>query len=357
MSDEEKCERAVALVNQGLDVLRRADEAPTSPLGPLRTAKERRAFRRAAEQLRQGKTAARYPNLHNAEEEAALYERTIRRDEILEQALHDFEEISRELGLIVQENPPGFVEAMRNFALEAQRLAEEQGPGSEAARRLRHVHQIAWLANRHKGQSRRGRPPASSPPALFTQDPAVMARYALSAAQILTSPPSPEETVISIPPEDRGSGQRLHFRIGLGPASWIGCFELGPTKVSTIDLMPDGKHLFVSAGGAGYVIDARSHTLVEALGTEVVVVLHRPRKLLVLSHQGMSLEAFGPNGRLWKTPIFSAGALRRVSLAANAVVGEALFLTMGWGRFSVKLETGEVEMGGMDVRLVASSPR
>lgn len=43
--------------------------------------------------------------------------------------------------------------------------------------------------------------------------------------------------------------------------------------VSTIGMMPDGKHLFVSADGAGYIIEASSRTLVEATGTEVVGVM------------------------------------------------------------------------------------
>ena len=41
-------------------------------------------------------------------------------------------------------------------------------------------------------------------------------------------------------------------------------------SVITIAMMPDGKHLFVSAQGAGYIIDLKSRTLVEEIGTDVV---------------------------------------------------------------------------------------
>lgn len=40
-----------------------------------------------------------------------------------------------------------------------------------------------------------------------------------------------------------------------------------------VRMMPDGEHLFVSAAGAGYIIDAASRTLVETIGTEVVDVM------------------------------------------------------------------------------------
>ena len=67
-------------------------------------------------------------------------------------------------------------------------------------------------------------------------------------------------------------------------------------------MLPDGKHLFVSAEGAGYVIDAKSRRLVETTVTQVVGAMRdEPLTLVVVDHNGMSLEAFGRTGRLWKT--------------------------------------------------------
>lgn len=110
-------------------------------------------------------------------------------------------------------------------------------------------------------------------------------------------------------------------------------------------MLPDGKHVFVSAGGAGYVIDPKSRTLVEATGTEIIDTLRdEPLTLFVVNHNGTSLEAFGKTGRLWKTDTISAGGFRRMSITGDELVGEARHpLLVGWARFSVKLTTGDVK--------------
>jgi hypothetical protein len=178
-------------------------------------------------------------------------------------------------------------------------------------------------------------------------DPSVEARYEQSTAELLTSPPSPDEAIIAIPPQGKDSGRgRIFLRIGIGQASWIGSFERGHTNVSTVSMLPDGKHLFVSAEGAGYVIDAKSRTLVETTGTEVVGTMRdEPLTLFVVDHNGMSLEAFGRTGRLWKTDTISSGGFRRLALTDDELVGEARHpAPAGWAGFSVKLATGAVEI-------------
>jgi hypothetical protein len=348
MNEDNPSERAVALVQQALEVLLRAETAPASPVTAFLTAKKRRALRREAARLRQGKAEPRYKNLHTAEDLAALYERTVQRDEMIEQGIRDFKRITRDLDCILEENTPGLRKTMETFALEARRAAEEQGPGSEAARRYRQVQLIAWLANRQHSQRRRQR--AAAPPRVApAPDSSAQAWWREIAAEILTSPPSPDEPVIPIPPQGQDSGrERMFLRIGIGPKSWIGSFECGHTNASTVRMLPDLKHLFVAAGGAGYVIDAKSRTLVETTGTEVIAAIHdEPLTLLVVNHNGMSLEAFGKTGRLWKTGTISSGGFRRMAHTAEAVVGEARHpLLVGWTRFSVKLATGEVEIDG-----------
>ena len=75
--DDNTPERAVALVNQALDLLRSGEDAPASPVNSFLPAKRRRALRRDAARLRQGKAEPRYKNLFTAEELAAIYERTV----------------------------------------------------------------------------------------------------------------------------------------------------------------------------------------------------------------------------------------------------------------------------------------
>jgi hypothetical protein len=74
-----------------------------------------------------------------------------------------------------------------------------------------------------------------------------------------------------------------------------------------------------------------------------------PNMLLAVDHNGMSLESFDKNGRLWKTGIISSGGFREMSLEDGIIAGEARQGSgEGWVGFSVKVATGEVrfEDGG-----------
>jgi uncharacterized protein YfkK (UPF0435 family) len=352
MNDDNASERAVELMQQALDLLRLAENAPASPVNTFLTAKRRRALRRDAARLRQGKAEPRYKNLHSAEELADLYERTVQRDEMFERSVRDFKRIARDLGRIREEHPSGLQTAMEALVLEAKRSAEGQGPGSEAARRYRNVLRLAWLGYQRHSHRRRQRAPVPRRIDL-APDPSVEARYEQTAAELLTSPPSSDDAVIAIPPEGKDSGRgRIFLRIGIGQASWVGSFERGHTHVSTIFMLPDGKRLFVSAEGAGYVIDAKSRTLLETTGTQVVGAMRdEPMTLCVVDHNGMSLEAFGRTGRLWKTDTISSGGFRRMAITDDELVGEARHPTRtGWARFFVKLATGDVEIDATDGR-------
>src|SRR5882762_10436137 len=88
-------ERAVALINEALEALQRAEKAPDSPVTTFAPLKLRRQLRRRAEMLRRGKAQPRYGNLHSAEQLADIYERTVRRDEMFERHMRDFKGISR----------------------------------------------------------------------------------------------------------------------------------------------------------------------------------------------------------------------------------------------------------------------
>jgi hypothetical protein len=166
----------------------------------------------------------------------------------------------------------------------------------------------------------------------------------LTAVEVLAAPP-PGEAVIAIPPEGEGSGRpRVFLRIGVGEAAWIGSFEIGHMNVGTVSLIPGGK-LFISAKGAGYIIDLESRTLVEVTGLHVAgVTSDALNTVMLIDHDGTRLEAFGTNGRLWKTDTISSGGFREISLEDNSIAGEARQAS-GWTRFSVDLATGEVRYG------------
>jgi hypothetical protein len=347
MKKNDASERAAALIHRAVDVLQRAAQAPDSPVSTFTSPKVRRQLRRDAARLRSGKAWPRYVNLHTSEELAGVYERTARRDEMVEQTREEFRKISFELGRVLEENGPAVEAALNALLREAKRAAEEQGPASEAAARYRQLVFLGLLGRQSLTRRRRRRDPA--PQALsLTPDPRVEVRYAVSAAELLSAPPSPDEPVVAIPPEGGGSGrERMFFRIGIGEWSWIGSFARGQRPASTVSMMPDDKHLFVSAEGAGYVIEARSRTLVETVGTDVVRVIHdEPLTLFVVDHGGRSLEAFGRTGRLWKADGISSGGFRGLRLAGHALFGEARqWWRTDWVEFAVSLATGEVWFG------------
>jgi hypothetical protein len=349
MKNEKASERAAALVHEAVDVLQRADHAPDSPVNTFQPAEQRRKLRRGAKRLRQGKAQPRYGNLHTSEELADIYERTVQRDGILEQAGAELRRISLEIRRVVEQEGAAAARTFNAMFLEAEEAAMLDGPDSESAQRYRRMRFLISVGARREFEKRRqtGSPYPRVIPFL-TKDPRIELRYELAAAEILASPPPSGEAVIAIPAEDSESGRgRVLMRIGVGNASWIGSFERGHMDASTIFMMPDGKHLFVSAEGAGYVIDVKSRTLVEEIGTEVAGVMRDdPMTVFVVVHNSLSLEAFGRTGRLWKTDPIGCGGFRRMAITDTRLVGEARQpYSRGWAGFSVKLATGEVRFG------------
>jgi hypothetical protein len=353
--NESASERAVALMREALDVLRRTERAPDSPVNTFLTGELRRKCRRIARRLRQQKAEPRYKNLHTAEELAGIYERAAQRDEIREKGKTDLQRISMELKRIRTEKDPEVEKAMVMFVNDAARLAEQHGPGSEAAERFRLLQFLGSFGKHVHDQRRKSRTPFRwrvSP----AGDPSIQARYELTAAEILDSPPPLDEVVIAFPPEGEGSGRpRVFLRIGTGDAAWIGSFEIGRMNVGTVSLMPDGKHLFVSAKGAGYIIELESRTLVEEIGPDVAgVTVDEPRTVFLVDHDGQYLEAFGRTGRLWKTDTISCGGFREIGFTDTRFIGEACHPASGeWTRFSVNLATGEVRIEGGDTPRVS----
>ncbi|HEY0159947.1 MAG TPA: hypothetical protein VGF28_21860 [Thermoanaerobaculia bacterium] len=350
MKQESASERVVALVQEAVDVLQRAERAPVSPVNTALPRNLKREYRRNAARLRQGKLQPRYANLHTAEQLADIYERTIRRDEILEGVLRDLRRIALNLRGMMETNGDEVNEAIQALIGETRRSMEKDGPGSEAARRYRLMQFLAWSGRQSLTRKRRQKGP---PPPLIPviADRHTQSCYERSAAEVLSSPPSPGEAVIAIPPDGTDFGRgRMFIRIGTGERSWIGSFARGHAATSTIYMMPDDKHLFVSAAGAGYVIEAGSRTLVETVGTEVAgVIRDEPMTLFIVGHKDMSLEAFGRSGRLWKTDAIGSGGFRGMTITDTELFGEARYAFLGtWVGFSVKLATGEVELDRID---------
>lgn len=338
-------ERAAELWNQAIDALRRTENAPTSPIRKFHSAKERKELRRKAKQLRRGQLDSPYPNVTSREELADIYDRTAQRDHEVDAAGVDFRKTELPLHLLAIEDGEAVALTFQMMYEEALEGAMLHGPGSEDAQRLRAMELIVELGRafvvKKRRQNENHRVYLTRN---YTGDPILERLYELSAAEILDAPPD-GETVLAFPAEGADPARdRVLMRIGLGAASWVGSFEQGNTEHCTVQLLPDRKHLLVSAGGAGYLIDLESRTLVERLGDDIVEVGDAyNRSVYFVNHGNLCIEAFGIPGRLWKTGAIGIGGLRNLDVDGETFVGEARQEPDAeWVRFSVKLTNGEV---------------
>ncbi|HYK00650.1 MAG TPA: hypothetical protein VE974_02775 [Thermoanaerobaculia bacterium] len=299
MKNQNPSERIAELLHEVIDVFQRGESAPDSPVDTFVPAKTRRALRRGAERLRRGEAQPRYKNLFTAEQLAGILENTARRDEMRQQFHAEFLRLGREIARLIEEDPEGTRKSWETVFMETFRLASEHGPGSEAAARYRQLQHLSRIAQMYKFDRRRQKSFGRAREAAAHDR---SERIPLVPAELLDSAPE-GEAVFPFPAAGEDSGRcRILLRIGVGASSWIGSFECGFKTVSTIFMMPDGKHLFVSANGAGYILDARSRTLVERTGTEIVGVgRDEEMTLFIVNHNDVSFEAFGPGGRVWKS--------------------------------------------------------
>lgn len=347
MKSNKVYERAIALLNEMLDLMEQIENAPPRLFPDYLPGKERRLLKRRADRLRSGEARPAAENLFSGPKLARLFEDTIAANELREKTGPAFHRNFSEMGRLTHEDGPAAKQAIDDFFLDAQAQAEEQGPGSVADRRWRHLQFFVDFTKTARTDSRRDRP-AKSRGQMPQQERKAL--VPLVPAELITSA-EPDETVIPIP-ADGDLSDRLLMRIGDKGRSWIGSFERGTKLVSTCYMLPDRKHLFVSADGAGYIIDAKSRTLVERSGTGVVgTMCDELLTLFVVIHDSVVFEAFGADGRLWKTEPVGAGGLRKVVLTDDGIAGEARQASGAWTKFSVKLATGEVSVG-----LIAVAP-
>ncbi|HEY2093803.1 MAG TPA: hypothetical protein VGJ81_18175 [Thermoanaerobaculia bacterium] len=341
MKNKRVFERVAALLNETIDVLLQGEQAPDSPLDTVTTGAQQRVYRRHAERLRAGEADTVFKNIWTREQFATVLENTVGRDKIRRQTRESFFRLGRKIFACMEEDP---AEARRAFDwvfAETFRLAKEHGPDSEEAARWRQLQFIVRFAKITKEDHRGKR--SSAPPAArqLAQDPSMS--VPLIPAEVLDEAPEGEE-IVPIPAEEDG-GERMFIRIGSGASSWVGSFVCGLMPATTIFIMPDGEHLFVSACGAGYMIHLKSRTLVERLGTEIVGVHRDALMTFFLIEHVATLEAFGVATRLWKTEPLGAGGLRILGLTDDEVVGEALQASGKWSEFAVRVTTGEVSYG------------
>jgi hypothetical protein len=352
MKKESKAERVIALMKICIDALRRIETAPDSPMNRYTSVEERREFRRTAKRLLKGQLSPVHENVLTGASLADILVATAQRDDAIDQARDDFRHAERELRRLTKDDDPEVKKAIEAFVAQMVQEALEGGPDSEAAHRLRCLHLIGELGmSMHNQKRRQTHHPVYLRPRL-TSNPLTQARMEAAAAQFLTSLPADEPfwAFPAVPAGESGNGaRRLIMRIGIDPVSWVATFERGNKAGSTVQLMPGDKHFFVSAAGAGYIIEALTRTLVEKVGDDVVSVgIDEHHTRFFVNHDNRVIEAFGPLGRhLWKAEKIGSSEFRGLDRVENRLVGEAQRTADGeWSKFSVDVATGAVRWEG-----------
>jgi hypothetical protein len=129
---------------------------------------------------------------------------------------------------------------------------------------------------------------------------------------------------------------RIVLRIGIADFSWVGSFERGVTDFCTVQVMPDNRNLLVVANGAGYLVEAVSHALVGVLERDIVTVVSDDSSpVLLIDHGGTTLEAYGPEGRMWSTGAIGCGGFRGFDAADGVLTFEAKQADGEWAEMSV----------------------
>ena len=333
MKNKHVFDRAVALLNELIDVYLPVEKVPCLPSDRRTTGKDRRLYLRAADRLERGEQEPFFKTLYTREQLASYLKAIVRHDDLRDETLERTSRINPEIGALMREDSEAVREAFDYVFVETQRLAKEQGPDSEAAARWRTLQAINRAMKQVMEDARRQkRAPRTDP----------MRRIPLVPAEILDDAPEGEEIILIPAEDDDAERERMLVRIGLGASSWIGSFACGEVPVSTMFIMPNGKHFFVSACGAGYIVDLESRTLVERTGTAVAGIHRDPLMTIFLIDHHDSLEAFGVVSRLWKTGPLGAGGLRNIRLGDDCVVGEALQASGEWREFAINVVTGAV---------------
>lgn len=158
----------------------------------------------------------------------------------------------------------------------------------------------------------------------------------------------------------RGGTHREGFVVRIVPdraAPWVGNFQPGIGGISRVALHPDGKTLFVVAGGLAYPVDPESRTLVSPAVDDYIQDICVVGERLVLV--GWSeLTVVGPGLRRWRTPPLASDGI--TDLCAE---GDTLLAT-GWDecgevRRQIELDLRErtVVMRAIGVKVAPSIPR
>ena len=148
---------------------------------------------------------------------------------------------------------------------------------------------------------------------------------------------------------DTGMGMHtegLVVRFLAGTADdWVGNFQPGLSHFSRVVGHPDGKHLFVIAGGSAYVVDPVARKLVDTFGAQIEFAQELPDHRAVLFGNGLCFELHNEQGLSWRSRRVSWDGIKDVIVSAAHITGLGWCIDDTWPAFEIDLATGAVRGG------------
>lgn len=129
--------------------------------------------------------------------------------------------------------------------------------------------------------------------------------------------------------------------------SWAGSFRASSVGAWQKIATPDGEHFFVIAGGACYVVDARTQHMLRSLEEpDLVDVIAIPETHMVAVADFTSVSIVNSDGIVWSTPRIAWDDIRFVEATDTHVIGIAGGYDAGLDRqFEIDLLTRTVRGG------------
>ena len=144
-------------------------------------------------------------------------------------------------------------------------------------------------------------------------------------------------------PEHDGLWLRVNTNAG---KSWVGVFAFGyasPPAISRIVSSPDPERVCVVSKGAAYIMKVNDPDVWEEVEvTPVLDVRSIPEYELLLFADFTRLSAYGPSGRLWRSPQLCWDDLRILEVTQDGIFGVGYDPTNSVdSRFAVDIRTGQ----------------
>ena len=135
--------------------------------------------------------------------------------------------------------------------------------------------------------------------------------------------------------------------VGIGGGNgWATSRERSAAKDAVLFAPLRTNQAIVVAGGMGYVVELDTRTLVRSFGGAINELFYLPSREVVIYGNGLWFECEGPDGLVWKTPRLSWDGTEDVRLDGLFLRGRAFDVNdQAWHRFSVNIETGDVDGG------------